>query len=242
MVFLFLTVLAWSPDASSLDQVNAGLQKVYDAAIMADGNVNYEKIKNDKEIAGLLDQYLDYLAQVDLDAITDKNEKIALLSNAYNAITLAGVAKAWPVTSVRKISPLFGFFKRTKWGFAGGRATLDTIENKHLRPLDNRIHFIINCASASCPPLYPKVLTSANVEAIMEKTTHTFLSDPSKNIFDKKTKTYNVSKIFKWFQDDWKDEAGVVAFVRKYRTDLNWEPKSVKYLDYDWALNGPTGK
>ena len=62
---------------------------------------------------------------------------------------------------------------------------------------------------------------------------HTFL----------KGDTLFVSKIFKWFSEDFNDDA--FGFFRKYATkDLKKELEaksdriSVKYLHYDWSLNG----
>ena len=53
----------------------------------------------------------------------------------------------------------------------------------------------------------------------------------------------NVSRIFKWFAEDFKD--GVFGFYLRYATgDLKKELENksdriiVKYLAYDWSLNG----
>jgi hypothetical protein len=55
--------------------------------------------------------------------------------------------------------------------------------------------------------------------------------------------TLYVSKIFKWFAQDFNKE--IVGFFSKYaKGDLKKELESnknkikVKYLDYDWSLNG----
>jgi len=239
---LIIAALSMSLDmpGQTLEEVNAAVQKTYNVVVGRDGRVDYGQLKNNKELMDNLQQYLEYVASMDLSAIQDKNEKIAILSNTYNVFTLVGVTRAWPVESVRKISPLFGFFKRQKWDFAGEKVTLDDIENKHLRLLDNRIHFLINCASGSCPVLAPVVLTPENLEQVMEESTLAFLKDETKNRFDEETKTFHLSKIFKWFGDDWGNKEGVVAFVKKYRPDLDWEPQKVSFLDYDWSLNGPT--
>ncbi len=241
MNVLMMTALIWTMDQPglSLKEANAAVEQTYLAVISEDGQVDYGKLKREGALMDNLQQYLNFAARLDLDAIQDQKQKIAILSNSYNVITLVGVTQAWPVSSVRKIGPLFGFFKRQKWDFAGSRATLDDIENQYLRPLDNRIHFIINCASGSCPVLRPVVLTAENVEQIMEENASIFLNDVLKNRFDKSNKTWHLSKIFKWFGDDWGNEQGVIAFVKKYRKDLDWDPEKVVFLDYDWSLNGP---
>ena len=66
-----------------------------------------------------------------------------------------------------------------------------------------------------------------------------FLKDPSKNRFDQEKGLWQLSKIFKWYKKDFGGEKELIAFVRKYKPDLDWVPKKIEYLDYDWALNGP---
>ena len=239
MIFLSFSSPAF--DAGKLETVNAGIQQVYEAVIGEDGQVDYGALKRNDALLEHLAHYMEYISTLDIDAIEDKNLKIAILANTYNVWTLAGVTRAWPVKSVRKIRPLFGFFKKDRWAFAGQEITLDTLENKYLRPLDNRIHFLINCASASCPELVPDVFTSDNVTRLMDENARKFLNDPEKNRFDKEKRRYYISKIFKWFGEDWGGEQGVIDFIKKVRPDLaGWDPAKVVYLDYDWSLNGPT--
>jgi len=52
-----------------------------------------------------------------------------------------------------------------------------------------------------------------------------------------------VSKIFKWFKDDFNDD--VLGFFLRFaqgpskeKLTANTEKIKVKYLDYDWSLNG----
>ncbi|MDJ0839158.1 MAG: DUF547 domain-containing protein, partial [Acidobacteriota bacterium] len=144
--------------------------------------------------------------------------------------------------SVRNIRVAFGFFTKKEWNLGGKKVSLNNIENDYLRALDVRIHFIINCASGSCPVLLPTVFTAENVEDQMEKSVHIFLNDEKRNRFDQKTGTWHLSKIFKWYGEDWGKEKDVVAYIQRYRKDLKKAPQKVKYLEYDWALNGPTGK
>ena len=49
--------------------------------------------------------------------------------------------------------------------------TLNAIEHQILRKMDEpRIHFAINCASASCPKLAQKPYTAINLEAELQET------------------------------------------------------------------------
>lgn len=221
----------------TLADVNAAVQRTYDAIVSDEGLVDYAELKTSEDLQANLAVYADYVADLDLARLEGKEHRIAVLANAYNVLTLIGVNRAYPVDSVRDIRPFFGFFTKDEWMVGGEKMSLNDLENELLRPIDNRIHFIINCASASCPRIPREVLTRDNVEAVMTRATRDFLADETRNRFDADTQTFHLSKIFDWFRKDWGKKEDVVAFVRRYRPDLDWEPKRVKHLEYDWALN-----
>ena len=225
-------------DQTRLTSLNAGIQQVYDAVIRKDGSVDYPLLKKREDLQAHLDAFAAYVATVDPNSVTDKNEKIAFFSNTYNVLTLKGVNDAWPVPSVRKIHIAFGFFTRNLWEVGGQKVSLNDIEKKYLRDLDPRIHFIINCASESCPILQNRVLTAKNVEQVMDDATLAFLNDQGKNRFN--GNDWKLSKIFEWYQDDWGKKDDVIAFIRQYRKDLK-NPEKIKYFEYNWDLNGPQG-
>ena len=63
------------------------------------GQVDYELLRNNPEG---LDRYITELAQVAFEPLP-RNEKLALLINAYNAFTLRLILDHWPVDSIRDI-------------------------------------------------------------------------------------------------------------------------------------------
>ncbi len=239
MIGLLLMVGFISLDKTELAVVNAGVQEVYDAVVAADGSVDYPKLHASAELVGKLEAYSAFMGSFDHESIKEPKQKIAILSNTYNVFTLIGVNRAWPVTSVRKIRMAFGFFTKSEWVLGGKKVSLNYIEKKQLRALDPRIHFLINCASGSCPVIQQTVFTADNVDDMMKKATVQFLQDDSKNHFDQKKGLWKLSKIFKWYQGDWGKESDVVSFIRANRPDLKSNPKKIQYLEYDWALNGP---
>jgi len=241
MAVFLMFCWGWLGDSQNLEKVNQGVQEVYAEVVKDDGTVDYATLHQRQDFMAKLDAFVAFYDQFDPETLPDEKAKIAAYANAYNVFTLVGVMKAWPVESVRKIHPLFGFFTRNKFKINGKKLSLNDIEKKRLQPKDFRIHFIINCASESCPVIQPQVLTAENVEEVMDRAAKAFLADETKNSFQKNTRIWKLSKIFEWYADDWGGEKGVIAYVRKTLPEkADWEPQKIQYLDYDWALNGPT--
>lgn len=123
-----------------------------------------------------------------------------------------------------------------------GVLTLDEVEHDILRPRfqDPRVHFAINCAAKSCPPLYPEAFVGDRLDAQLDDATRSFINDP--NQYRIEGDTLVVSRIFKWFGEDFKD--GPLAFFLEYadaplkeQLEARREALTVDYLDYDWSLN-----
>jgi len=121
--------------------------------------------------------------------------------------------------------------------------SLDNIEHDIIRPRfrDPRIHFAVNCASKSCPPLRSEPYRGKDLERQLDEMTKAFINDQSKNYL--KGDTLYASSIFKWYSEDFHDD--VVSFFLKYgQGDLKRRLSTargkigVKYVDYDWTLNG----
>ena len=106
---------------------------------------------------------------------------------------------------------------------------------------DPRVHFAINCASKSCPPLRSEPYFGMRLDQQLDDSTRLFLNNPANYRFE--GNEFYVSRIFKWFAEDFNNNA--FGFYLKYATgDLKkkLEAKSgdfnIKYLPYDWSLNG----
>jgi hypothetical protein len=120
---------------------------------------------------------------------------------------------------------------------------LDHIEHDILRPRfkDPRVHFAVNCASKGCPPLRSEPYQASTLEQQLDEMAQAFINDSRRNRLEQQT--LYVSSIFKWFSEDFNDD--VVGFFLKYaqgdlkkRLEDNKSKIKVKYLDYDWSLNG----
>lgn len=191
-----------------------------------------------------LDAYLNVLETTDTVKL-NRSEQFAFYINAYNAWTIKLILSGYPgISSVWDLGGRF-FDKPFKKEFIRldrKKVSLDHVENTILRPRfkDPRVHFAINCASRSCPPLRAEPYRGEVLDRQLDEMTGAFVNNPESNHL-KGNRLY-VSKIFKWFSDDFNDDAA--GFVAKYATgDLKKslvEKKNdlrVAYLDYDWSLN-----
>ncbi len=208
------------------------------------GVVDYTAFKADKE---KLDTYLNMLDQTNPDNLS-KEDQLALYMNAYNAYTVKLILENFtdgkPVTSIKRLGGFFSGPWKIKFVKIGGTTyTLDNVEHDIIRPRfkEPRIHFAINCAAKSCPPLISTAYEGKIVDSQLEENTIAFINDPKSNYLE--GNTLYASKIFSWFSEDF--PGGTAAFVRKYargtlktKLDEVGDSISVKYLDYDWSLNG----
>ena len=205
------------------------------------GRVNYTKLKANPE---KLIAYLDLLAFADPEALS-YNERLTFWINAYNALVIKGVVNHYPITSVRKVKLFNGFFSRLKFHVAGKMRTLNQIEHDIIRTefVDPRVHFALVCASRSCPPLWNRAYAAETLEERLETATFNFIENPEQVRIDRSKRRVYVSKIFKWYDKDFKEGYdGVTDFLADYlpSEDAEYlESTDVKlhYLDYDWTLN-----
>jgi len=121
------------------------------------------------------------------------------------------------------------------------------MERKILIPdfREPRIHFAIVCASRSCPTLQSWAYTPDNIDQQLTLSAQQFINDPSRNHFDQRRKIAYLSRIFDWFQEDFINHSGsllhyVAQFVldEKVAEDLRTTSYTIKFLEYDWRLNG----
>jgi hypothetical protein len=122
--------------------------------------------------------------------------------------------------------------KRIK--LANKKYSLNKIENEILRPQfkDPRIHFAVNCAAKSCPPLYNHAYTAENLETTLEARTKTFINNTKYNTLT--SKSVKISRIFEWYSADF---GNIQAFLNKYSNKKINSEASVEYNEYNWDLN-----
>lgn len=208
---------------------------------VTDGWVDYKGFKSEEN---QLVQYLLTLEQIQIKDLSPSQKK-AFYINAYNAWTIKLILSAYPeVKSIKDLGSIFKSpWKKKIVRIDGKTLTLDHIEHDILRPRfkDPRVHFAVNCASKSCPPLRSQPYQGDALNEQLDEMTTAFINDPKSNYMDG-NRLY-VSAIFKWFAEDFNHD--IVGFFLKYaRGSLKTELEDkkdrikIKYLDYDWSLNG----
>lgn len=231
---LLLTVASVAPATEA--SIHQRFDQVLKSSV-ADGNVDYTSIVNDPSFA----QYLKDLEPEPM--FQSQAEALSYWINAYNALAIKGILDG---RSPSTLLGRFGYFKRAKYRVGGKAINLYDLERKVIIPLGElRIHFAINCASQSCPKLQSMAYTADMLEQQLDASTRTFINDPMRNRFDPDKKIAYISKIFDWFEQDFSRHSGSVQkYLARYVADpaiakaLANEQYKLKYLKYDWRLNG----
>lgn len=203
--------------------------------------VDYKGLKSEEN---KLDQYLLELEQVQIKDLSPSH-KMAFYINTYNAWTLKLILSAYPkVKSIKDLGSIFKSpWKKKIVRINGKTLSLDNIEHDILRPefKDPRVHFAINCAAKSCPPIRSEPYQGDTLNDQLDEMTTAFINDSKSNYIDG-NRLY-VSAIFKWFPEDFNHD--IVDFFLKYargglKTELEEKKEwiKIKYLYYNWSLNG----
>jgi hypothetical protein len=230
------------------------------ASYVRDGTVDYKKLGSQSR--GEFDAYLAALQAVPPEVLnaSSRNAQLAFWINAYNAFTVDLVLDHYPIDGIWNVTP---FWKRAFGGpFAidyiplgslapkptTDKISLDYIENEILRAhfKEPLIHFVIVCASVSCPALASEAYTGEALAQQLEASTRTFLATETKNHYESATNTLAVSQIFKWFAEDLDPGGGAVGYFRKYgpaaegaQLEEASSAPQIEFMEYDWSLNGP---
>ena len=208
------------------------------------GIVDYQGFKNE---GSKLDAYLKVLEETDTHKLS-RDEQLAFYINAYNAWTIKLILSAYPdIESIWDLGSRILWwkspFKKKTVRIEGKTISLEDLEHGIIRPRfkEPRVHFAVNRASKSCPPLISEPYQGRILNQQLDTSTRAFLNNPERNRLE--GNTLYVSEIFKWFKEDFDDD--VLGFFLRFaqgslkeNLTANREKVKVKYLDYDWSLNG----
>ena len=203
---------------------------------LTSSGVKYAAWKNNPADMQAIQRVVDGIAQEKVSALNTK-EQLAFYINAYNAWILHEALGKYPTKSVKDL--LFTFFIGQRIKVAGEEMSFNHLEKDIIRPRFNepRVHFALNCASRSCPPLNPEPFRADKLEGQLEKLAVAFVNSPRGVNYIPGKKTAGLSAIFNWYKDDFKAADGPVAFINKRRNPPLPNDTKITYQDYDWSLN-----
>ncbi len=199
--------------------------------------VKYAAWKNNSADMQAIQQVVDGIAQEKISGL-NKKEQLAFYINAYNAWILHEALGKYPTKSVKDL--LFTFFPGKRIKVAGEEMSFNRLEKDIIRPKfgEPRIHFALNCASRSCPPLLrsrsgPRNSTpnskncrsASSIRPGASTTTRVKRPPPSPRF---STGTRRTSQ----------PVGGPVGqFINKRRKPPLPNDTKITYQDYDWSLN-----
>jgi hypothetical protein len=243
---------------------HASFEALLKQYVDAQGEVDYERWHGNDQDLRQLDSYLAAISQFSPDATPDRfaqrSDALAYWLYAYNAYVIKSILAHWPLKSVTEVkAPIeartgLGFFYQQRFLFGGAAYSLYAVENDKIRATyqDPRIHFVLNCASASCPVLRPELPIGDELEQLLQTSTIDFVSDPGNVRVDHERQRVVISTIFKWFRNDFLNDLrrrgmpadnGVLDYISSVAPDslqadlqaaVQYE---IEYADYDWAIN-----
>ena len=215
--------------------------------------VNYKEMVKEKEN---LFRFTEQLAKISPDSheklFPTRNDKFSYWINAYNAFILETIVKDYPVESIKDIN----FIGVTVWlnknMLGGEKISFKSLEDDIIRERfkDPRIHFAINCASISCPPLINEAYFPEKLDEQMERSTKKFINNESNFRVDEDKKIIYISAIFDWYENDFIDwlkieypqinEPVILDYIKIYLKgsfNSEWYNFEIEVNDYDWSLN-----
>jgi hypothetical protein len=232
--------------------------------------VDYDRLRESPPYLEYRQSCSPRMAYLDPGLFTFTEERIAFWINLYNALIMDGVIAKKVTQSVGSNSlHLLAFFRQTAYNVGGQRMSTDDIEHGVLRgnrghpmlpgpqfsssdprlgwiinPVDVRIHFALNCAGRSCPPI--QVYTPENLATQLDLAARNFVNADIS--VDPETNSVHISAIFNWYKSDFGGRNGVIDFLiehlpeddRKAWLVENKQKINFKFRPYDWGLNSST--
>ena len=250
------------------DDIANSVQALKRSAIINDSGVDYTKLRESEEYVRFRAKISSSLKIFDLKDLHTREEKLAFWINLYNLLTIDAVLQYGVERSVTE--GWFGvirFFRRAAYMVGGYRFSLEDIEHGILRAnrgvpffpgkqfadddprsafiveeFDARIHFALNCASKSCPPI--AYYTSTRIDDQLDLAAANFIR--GETAIEKSGVMLIISRIFKWYAHDFGGRVGILAIIKKYLPENDIRRKlienfgkdvMVQYAPYDWHLN-----
>ena len=233
----------------SMDRIDhAGWNQLLQRYVDKNGLVNYKDWKASAADTKALDRYLSHLSTASPSIVAKREAKLAYWINAYNAVTVRGILREYPTSSIRNHTAKFygyNIWHDLKLHVGSQTISLDDIEHKTLRKMNEpRIHFAIVCASIGCPRLLNEAYVADRIDEQLETNSVDFFSRRQNFRHDVSAGRLYLSSILSWFGSDFgSNKKAQLKAISKWlpnkaaRAAAASGSVRVSYLDYDWKLN-----
>jgi hypothetical protein len=193
--------------------------------------------------ADRLDAYLAALQDVDFDAL-GRDQKLALLINAYNAFTLRLVLDHFPIASIRDL-PSDRRWDDRRWNLAGRTFSLNELEHEGIRPnfREPRVHFALVCAAIGCPPLRNEAYVAERLDEQLAEQAARVHAHERWFRFDEQSGVVQLTPLYDWYGNDFAQvEGSVLEYAALHSPALAeslalGRTPTTEWLPYDWSLN-----
>ena len=231
---------AYAPGSAQREFDHSVLDVLLSTHVDQHGWVDYDGLARD---AAQLDTYIASLAGARFDEL-GRNEKLALLINAYNAFTLRLILDYYPLASILEI-PGDKRWDDRRWRVGGRLWSLSEIEHEQIRPkfIEPRAHFALNCASIGCPKLRNEAYRGDRIDEQLADQAHYIHSDKRWFVFDAAADVLWLTQLYDWYRSDFEQAGGPAPHYAalfspslKQALDEGREP-AIHWLQYDWSLN-----
>lgn len=239
LLFTICALMVNPSHAATPTQAHEAWGRVLTTYVNERGEVDFEALSAKRED---ITQYLAYVAETQLESLSDPVNRLAHMINAYNALSMFNVVDSGIPSTHAGFSKV-SFFILKKHTIGGKRLSLYGFENDIIRPLANElglpeIHFALNCSAVSCPVLPRKPFTAAALKPELEREARAFFARPENYRIDTAERTVHLNEILDFYTKDFVPAHGVnlVVYANKYAPQPAPPDFKVRFVPYDWTV------
>ncbi|MED5377903.1 MAG: DUF547 domain-containing protein [Acidobacteriota bacterium] len=228
---------------------------------VVDDRVDYRRLADNRDSLDTVVEELSAVSRLTFNAWS-REKRLAYWINVYNLFTLRTIVDHYPIQGSwfslyprNSIQQIDGAWDTITWKAGGQTVTLDEIEHDILRPTFNEplLHFAINCAAVSCPPLRNEPYRADTLKTQLADSTRKTLAKT--NWLRLHDDTLYLTAILDWFGEDFVSHFGQTVGANRAERDraflglvATYGPREIaslahtgtpkiRFLKYDWTLN-----
>ena len=225
--------------AASAAEAGAAWARVLGRFVKGSGETDFAALAQDRAD---LDLYLRHVADTPLAALAGRDERLAHMINAYNALSMFNVIDSGIPATHAGLNKLSFFVTRKL--FVGGQAlSLYDFENDIIRPFtreigEPRVHFALNCSARSCPVLPRQPFSAAVLSAELEREARAFFARADNFRIDAASRTVWLNEILNFYTEDFvpAHANNLIAFANRYAPTSAPPGFAVRFTPYDWTV------